>query len=198
MLENVQCLQSSLAQDRGANHRQHCITDLQEAIKTLIKSSQELPEIFEIVLRPLWWVAGNEQPSPPLHRAAAARLLRCFDKYKSIYTRNMIANRFLVYNDLYLSKRLSQTSTMVHNHSIVGPMVHNHRKPSLPMVVLPQNHRKTIDPNGCPQPFHSMVMVTLKTIESLRWQQKSVLKVQQTQQPTLNLKIICLSGFIYT
>ena len=35
-----------------------------------------------------------------------------------------------------------------------------------------------------------MVMVTLKTIESLRWQQKSVLKVQQTQQPTLNLKNI--------
>ena len=64
---------------------------------------------------------------------------------------------------------------MVHNHSIVGPMVHNHRKPSLPMVVLPQNHRKTIDPNGCPQPFHSMVMVTLKTIESLWWLQKSVL-----------------------
>ena len=31
---------------------------------------------------------------------------------------------------------------MVHNHSIVGPMVHNHRKPSLPMVVLPENHRK--------------------------------------------------------
>ena len=40
-------------------------------------------------------------------------------------------------------------------------MAHNHRKPSLPMVVLPQNHRKTIDPNGCPQPFHSMVMVIL-------------------------------------
>ena len=83
---------------------------------------------------------------------------------------------------------------MVHNHSIVGPMVHNHRKPSLPMVVLPQNHRKTIDPNGCPQPFHSMVMVTLKTIESLRWYQKSVLKIQQTQQLTLNLKNIVFHG----
>ena len=45
----------------------------------------------------------------------------------------------------------------------------NGAQPSLPMVVLPQNHRKTIDPNGYPQPFHSMVMVTLKTIESLRW-----------------------------
>ena len=86
---------------------------------------------------------------------------------------------------------------MVHNHSIVGPMVHNHRKPSLPMVVLPQNHRKTIDPNGCPQPFHSMVMVTLKTIESLRWYQKSLLKIQQAQQQqqlTLNLKNIVFHG----
>ena len=73
-------------------------------------------------------------------------------------------------------------------------MVHNHRKPLLPMVVLPQNHRKTIDPNGCPKPFHSMVMVTLKTIESLRWYQKSVLKIQQTQQLTLNLKNIVFHG----
>ena len=47
---------------------------------------------------------------------------------------------------------------MVHYHSIVGPMVHNHGKPLLSMVVLPQNHRKTIDSDGCPQPFHSMVM----------------------------------------
>ena len=63
--------------------------------------------MFEIVLGPLWWAAGNEQPSPPLHRAAAARLLRCFDKYNSLYSRNMIANRFVVYNELYLSKHLS-------------------------------------------------------------------------------------------
>ena len=58
-----------------------------------LERSQLFPEIFEIVLRPFWWAAGSEQPSPPLHRAAAARLLRCFDKYKSFYTRNMIANR---------------------------------------------------------------------------------------------------------
>ena len=34
-------------------------------LKTLIKRSQELPEIFEIVLRTIWWAAGSEQPSPP-------------------------------------------------------------------------------------------------------------------------------------
>ena len=63
--------------------------------------------MFEIVLRPLWWAAGNEQPSPPLHRAAAARLLRYFDKYNSLYTTNLLAIIFLEYNELYLSKHLS-------------------------------------------------------------------------------------------
>ena len=64
---HLQCLQSSLAQDGGANHRQHCITDLLKALKTLIKRSQQLPEIFEIVLRPIWskgkpkWFQGKEK-----------------------------------------------------------------------------------------------------------------------------------------
>ena len=73
---HLQCLQSSLAQDGGANLRPQCSVKVQKTLKTLIKRSQELPEIFEIVLGPIWWVAGSEQPSPPLHRAAAARLLR--------------------------------------------------------------------------------------------------------------------------
>ena len=72
----VQCLQSSLALDGGAIHWQHCITDLLKTFKTLIKMSQELPALFEIVLRPIWWAAGCEQPSPPLHPAAVAGLLR--------------------------------------------------------------------------------------------------------------------------
>ena len=76
ILSRIQCLQSSLAQDGGANLRPQCSVKVQKTLKTLIKRSQELPEIFEIVLGPIWWVAGSEQPSPPLHRAAAARLLR--------------------------------------------------------------------------------------------------------------------------
>ena len=72
----LQCLQSSLALDGGANHWQLCITDLQTTLKTWMGRSKELPEIFAIALRPVWWVAGSEQPSPPLHRAAAARLLK--------------------------------------------------------------------------------------------------------------------------
>ena len=37
---------------------------------------------------------------------------------------------------------------MVCNHSIVGSMADNHRKPLKPMVAWHQNHRKTIEPNG--------------------------------------------------
>ena len=74
-MQVIQCLQSSLAQDGGAIHWQHCITDLLKTFKTLIKMSQELPALFEIVLRPIWWAAGCEQPSPPLHPAAVAGLL---------------------------------------------------------------------------------------------------------------------------
>ena len=33
-----------------------------------------LPEIFEIVLRPIWWVAGKEQQSPPSSAAEGQRL----------------------------------------------------------------------------------------------------------------------------
>ena len=35
---------------------------------------QLLPEIFEIVLRPIWWVAGKEQQSPPSSAAEGQRL----------------------------------------------------------------------------------------------------------------------------
>ena len=62
----LQCLQSSLALDGGANHWQLCITDLQTTLKTWIGRSKELLDVFEIVLRPIWWAAGCEQPSPPL------------------------------------------------------------------------------------------------------------------------------------
>ena len=103
----IQCVQSSLSQNGGADLRAHCNVKFPMTLKMGLERSQLFPEIFEIVLRPFWWAAGSEQPSPPLHRAAAARLLRCFDKYKSLYTRNLLAIIFLVYNNLYLSKHLS-------------------------------------------------------------------------------------------
>ena len=93
----LQCLQSSLAQEGGANHWQLCITDLQTTLKTWIGRSKELLDVFEIVLRPIWWAAGCEQPSPPLpppmvggvltkSRAAAASLALHQDFRVYMYT----------------------------------------------------------------------------------------------------------------
>ena len=92
----IQCGRSSPAQRWGSDIRPQYRVKIQMTLKTLIKRSQQLPQMFEIVLRPNWWASGNEQPSPPLHRAAAARLLRCFDKYKSLFTRNLLGIIFLV------------------------------------------------------------------------------------------------------
>ena len=74
--EILQCGRSSLSQRWGADLRAHCSVKFPMTLKMGLERSQLFPEIFEIVLRPFWWAAGSEQPSPPLHRAAAARLLR--------------------------------------------------------------------------------------------------------------------------
>ena len=71
----IQCLQSSLSQNGGDNLRHHCSAKFQMTLKACMGRSQLLPKIFETVLRPIWWAAGCEQPSPPLHRATAAQLL---------------------------------------------------------------------------------------------------------------------------
>ena len=88
-------LQSSLVQHGGANLWSHCSRKLRITLNRWMGRPHLLPEIFEIVLRPIWWAAGCEQPSPPLHRAAAAQLLSCSDKYKSLYSTNMGAKIFL-------------------------------------------------------------------------------------------------------
>ena len=99
----IQCGRSILSQNGGADLSAYCSVKFPMTLKMGLERSQLFPEIFEIVLRPFWWAAGSEQPSPPLHRAAAARLLRCFDKYKSLYTRNLLAIIFLVYTVYILS-----------------------------------------------------------------------------------------------
>ena len=43
-------------------------------LKRWMGRPQLLPEIFEIVLRPIWWVAGKEQQSPPSSAAEGQRL----------------------------------------------------------------------------------------------------------------------------
>ena len=74
--KKLQCGRSSLSQNGGADLRAHFSVKFPMILKMGLERSQLFPEIFEIVLRPFWWAAGSEQPSPPLHRAAAARLLR--------------------------------------------------------------------------------------------------------------------------
>ena len=71
----LQCGRSSLSQDGGANLRHRFIKKVQTTLNTWMGRPQLLPEIFKIVLRPIWWATWSEQPSPPLHRAAAAQLL---------------------------------------------------------------------------------------------------------------------------
>ena len=72
---HIQCLRSSRSQNGGADLRSHCSEKIQTTLIKWMGRPQLLPEMFEIVLRPIWCDAGSEQPSPPLHRAAAARLL---------------------------------------------------------------------------------------------------------------------------
>ena len=72
----IQCLRSSLSQDGGANLRRHFIVRIQTTLNQWMERSQLLPEILEIELRPFWWVAGKEQPSPCLQPPEAGGLLR--------------------------------------------------------------------------------------------------------------------------
>ena len=82
--KQIQCLQSSLARDGGANLRSHCIEKIPMTLNKWMGRSQLLPEMFEIVLRPILWVAGSEQPSPPLHPPKVGGLLSIFNLYNTI------------------------------------------------------------------------------------------------------------------
>ena len=62
----IQCVQSSLSQNGGADLRSPCSGKFLKALKWWVKSPQLFPEIFGFAQRSIWWVAGSEQPSPPL------------------------------------------------------------------------------------------------------------------------------------
>ena len=82
---NIQCGQSSPSQRWGADLRAHCSVKLSMTLKMGLERSQLFPEIFEIVLRPILWVAGSEQPSPPLHPPKVGGLLSIFNLYNTIW-----------------------------------------------------------------------------------------------------------------
>ena len=62
----VQCVQSSLSQNGGADLRSPFGGKFLKALKSLVPSPQLFPEIFGFAQRSFWWAAGSEQPSPPL------------------------------------------------------------------------------------------------------------------------------------
>ena len=62
---DIQCVQSSLSQNGGADLRSPCSGKFLKALKWWVKSPQLFPEIFGFAQRPIWWVAGRERQSPP-------------------------------------------------------------------------------------------------------------------------------------
>ena len=83
----VQCGQSSPSQRWGADLRAHCSVKFPMTPKMGLERSQLFPEIFEIVLRPFWWAAGSEQPSPPLRSPEAGELLSKIWDAACLYTK---------------------------------------------------------------------------------------------------------------
>ena len=62
----LQCVQSSLSQNGGAYLRSPCSGKFLKALKWSLKCPQLVPAMFGNAQRSIWWVAGSEQPSPPL------------------------------------------------------------------------------------------------------------------------------------
>ena len=84
---DLQCGRSSLSQRWGADLRAYCSVKFPMTLKMGLERSQLFPEIFEIVLRPFWWVAGSEQPSPPLRSPEAGELLSKIWDAACLYTK---------------------------------------------------------------------------------------------------------------
>ena len=89
----VQWGESSPAKHGGAYFSAVVWPKILAITEKAIEKPHALHNSLRIHLARTFGATGKEQPSPPLHPAAAAGLLRCFDKYKSLYTRNMIASR---------------------------------------------------------------------------------------------------------
>ena len=61
----LQCVQSSLSQNGGADLRSPCSGKFLKALKWWLELPQLFPEIFGFAQRPIWWAAGRERQSPP-------------------------------------------------------------------------------------------------------------------------------------
>ena len=88
---HIQWGESSPAKHGGAYFSAVVCPKILAITEKAIEKPHALHNSLRIHLARTFGATGKEQPSPPLHPAAAAGLLRCFDEYKSLYTRNLLA-----------------------------------------------------------------------------------------------------------
>ena len=101
---------------------------------------------------------NNHQILMPLLRKAAVKELDgdpCF-----IFL--IFLNKESVRRSVCVLGRLQRWYVTIPSSDQWWATIKNHRNQWLP-------DPKTIEPNGCPKQFHSIVMVPLKTIENLQW-----------------------------
>ena len=124
----IQCGRSSISQRWGADLRPQCTVKIKKTLKTFTKRSKELPEIFKIVLRPLWWATGSEQPSPPLHPLTARGLLNSFQLF-------LVASDFFPPSTQYFSffgkSYFCWTESWTHGRSMAELMHSIHPTPAV-------------------------------------------------------------------
>ena len=124
----IQCGRSSPSQRWGADLRPQCTVKIKKTLKTFTKRSKELPEIFKIVLRPLWWATGSEQPSPPLHPLTVRGLLNSFQLF-------LVASDFFPPSTQYFSffgkSYFCWTESWTHGRSMAELMHSIHPTPAV-------------------------------------------------------------------
>ena len=126
--KHIQCGRSSPSQRWGADLRPQCTVKIKKTLKTFTKRSKELPEIFKIVLRPLWWATGSEQPSPPLHPLTVRGLLNSFQLF-------LVASDFFPPSTQYFSffgkSYFCWTESWTHGRSMAELMHSIHPTPAV-------------------------------------------------------------------
>ena len=104
------------------------LSKFKKTLKTFTKRSKELPEIFKIVLRPLWWATGSEQPSPPLHPLTVRGLLNSFQLF-------LVASDFFPPSTQYFSffgkSYFCWTESWTHGRSMAELMHSIHPTPAV-------------------------------------------------------------------
>ena len=118
----LQCLQSSLARDGGTNLGHRFIKKFKKTLKTFIKWSQLLPETFEILLRPVWWVTDREQQYHPSSLAGGRRATEPFWEMQILIFR-FLSKYLSKWHNIFLCKHMKNGiggNNCVKRHIIVN------------------------------------------------------------------------------